>query len=505
MNYNAPSTLVEQLAQKLGDITGQFPLLVPEAVLAVLFLVLLIAELLPLKQKATWLPAITVTGLGLCGYLVMATGGADPEPGSLVPMLASGGALHITRLLFDLAGILAVFSGIFFRAKGHVAPYRPGGEYYTLLVASVLGLHLMALSANLLMAYLAIETVSLCAYLLTAFSLDKKGAEAGIKYLIFGAMASAIMLYGMSLLYGLSGGLSFAHLTSYFHNPASGTILGNLALFMTLAGFLFKVSAVPFHIWSPDAYQGAPLPYAAFLSVAPKIAGVVMLFHLAGFGSVALQVPNPMSQVLALLAAASIVAGTLAALRQSEARRLMAYSSIAQGGFLMLLPLVTGPSALPAFLFYATVYVCMNFAAFGFIAYVASAIGSERIEAMQGMGKTDPFIGVLVLVTMVSLTGLPATAGFNAKLFAFSAVWETYAQSGATYLLAALVVALLSAAVALFFYLRIPFQLFFRNSAPLAAPPAPLSLAGKLLLLALNLPLLVFFFKPEWLLAWLSA
>ncbi len=324
--------------------------------------------------------------------------------------------------------------------------WKRNTEFYFMILAMLTGCLLMINARNLLLIFLSIELASMPAYLATAFHFRKKSFEAAIKYLLTGIISSAIMLYGMSLIYGMEG-------TLLPSGQTSGSILTIVGWSMLLLGILFKVSVFPVHVWVPGTYQIAPTELVAFFSVVPKIAGFVLLMNL---------IPPLQSQwlnnILVLAAILSIVVGTFAALQQTQVKRMLAYGAIAHSGF--LLPLAILPNyGSGAFLFYAWTYALMNIGAFCFVAFYEEK-GQLKLSRLAGLGQNAPFIGGGVVVIMIALVGLPPTAGFSIKLLLFSAVWQAYEASGNYLYLTFVVLGILSSAVSLFFYLRVPYYCF---------------------------------------------
>ncbi|CCH55746.1 NADH dehydrogenase I subunit N [Fibrisoma limi BUZ 3] len=383
-------------------------------------------------------------------------------------------------------------------------------EWYSLLVATVLGLFLMTMSVNLLSIYLSIELVSICSYLLTALTADRSASEGGIKYLLFGAVSSAVMLYGMSLLYGITGTLDITADAFGVGLTQNEPAVVAVASLLTLAGLLFKLSGVPFHIWTPDAYQAAPVPVAAFFSVGPKAAALLVIMRVVttlpmeptegGASLLTLQTP------LAVLALAGITLGNLSALWQTDAKRLLAYSTIAQAGFLLVGVVALSETGFEAATFYVGTYLFIPLAAFFLIDLLAHQNGgSLTISQFAGLGASQPLLSVALTVVMLALTGLPPTVGFTAKLLSFSALYDAWQQSGNGWLLALFVLGLLNAIVSLAYYLKIPFLLFFRSRIAEHDPAVqPLPRVAVWLSLALVVPIILFFLKPDYLLQFIS-
>lgn len=380
------------------------------------------------------------------------------------------------------------------------------GEYYVMLLGVALGASLMVSTTHLLTIYLAIELVSLSSYVLANFNFDRNSAEASVKYVLYGSAASGLMLYGMSLLYGLTGTLLITDASFAQGLNVAPPLLSSIAIGLTLCGFLFKISAVPFHIWAPDVYEGVPTPVAALFSVVPKIAGIGLLLRVAPtLFSAAPAFPG--EWLLGVIAMITMIAGNVAALHQTNAKRMLAYSSIAHSGFLLVGVLVVNSWGTYSVLFYASVYLCVNLAAFWLIKQFRAYTGTYRIADYRGLGLRLPTLGVAMLVVMIALTGLPPTAGFTAKLLVFTSLWDYYQQTSGSQLLYVLVVGLFNTVISLFYYLKIPYYLFFKSisetneSQILSASKNSSQFLGKFGTIFLIIPLLILFFKADWLLA----
>jgi NADH-quinone oxidoreductase subunit N len=445
-------------------------------------------------------------------------------------------------LVLDLKAVIFKFlillSTVFVLAHIYVTKKEFIAEFYPILISMVLGLCLMTMSVNLLMIYLSIEIVSVSSYILTTIDKTRKSTESGLKYILFGASASAVMLYGMSLLYGMTGTLDITSVEFSRGISQIDSVASTVAIVLTISGFLFKISASPFHVWTPDVYQSAPTPVVAFFSIAPKIAGflVAIRFYSA--------IPNNLQTITAILAMASITFGNFSALWQNNAKRLLAYSTIAHSGF-MLIGLVTmSQLGLTSIVFYLIVTLFTNLAAFLLVNYAeqlsvtsyqlpvnSDTMSSKhlpesdgnllnyasqsktqtkakienrksKIENLSGLGRLNPFYGIMMLIVMISLAGIPPTAGFFAKLNIFSALWETYQATNQPILLWLFIFGLLNTAIALFFYLKIPFYLFFKE--PLENQAFELNSKQYFLAIILVLPILILFFKADWLMDLIS-
>jgi NADH-quinone oxidoreductase subunit N len=398
------------------------------------------------------------------------------------------------KLMFAAGGILSLLM-----RRGNEK-----AEYYLLILSVVLGANLLVMSNHLVMIVIAMELISISSYILTTGDEPvRERAEAGWKFFIFGSAATAIMIFGMSYLYGLTGTLDLSS-TQFLQLAAAGTSpLVLVAGLMTLGGFLFKMSAAPFHFWVPDVYESAPAPLVAFFSVVPKLAGLgaIVKFSLALhlFGQ---SIVN-WSVLVAGAATLSIVVGSVAALMQKDAKRMMAWSSVAQAGFLLACVASFSLEGVRITLFYSVIFLVMNFAAFIFIGAMETSHGTTRMDRLAGLGRINPLPAILVCLALVSLTGLPPTAGFMAKLFVFSSVWEKYTSTHDAIFLVLLGAGLAGTVISLFFYLRIPYFLFFKTQ-PSVDNPIKISLLLNLLSFILVTTLLLLFFVPGLLMGWLN-
>ena len=347
------------------------------------------------------------------------------------------------------------------------------GEYFIVLLGMLVGMVFMTMARNLLMLYIALEMVSLPAYALTAYArMKQKGAEAALKYVIYGCFASGLMLYGISWLYGFTGSLdpqsaAFGHgLAAAGHWPVT------MMIALVLGGFAFKVGTLPFHFWLPDVMEGAPHAVASLFAVAPKVAGFAMLIRFFamlrhGMGEdQSAQLPELLKHIewlLAAMAIGSMVLGNLAALRQDRFRRMLAYSSIAQAGYLLTGVLMFQAQSYAVVMFYLTVYALMNMSAFLLAGWLEEEAGIVRIKEMKGLATGMPWVAGLATLSMISLTGLPPTAGFIAKLRLFLAGLTEYKAEDNPLIVGLLVIVLLNTVVSLFYYMRVSSTMIFGN------------------------------------------
>jgi NADH-quinone oxidoreductase subunit N len=367
------------------------------------------------------------------------------------------GMLVITPLtsLFKIICLtLALFTVILARA-GIFSRNR--GEYLALVLLATVGLILLVGSEELLMIFIGLELTGLSLYVMAAFDkMDLRSAEAGLKYFLFGSMASAFTLFGLSLIYGMCGTTALAGIAQKLSAQSLSPLLF-AGIVMTLVGFAFKIAAAPFHLWAPDAYQGAPIPSAAFIASGSKVASFVVLgkIVLIGFGpdagSAAWHAMIPgWAPLLALLATLSILIGNLVALAQSNVRRLLAYSAVAHAGYTLLGLVAGGREGFSATLFYTTVYAFTLVGAFGVVALVRRETGGDDLKDFAGLSSRSPLLAACMSIFMLSLAGLPPLAGFFGKFYLFSAAFRAGENHGLLWLVA---VALFGSLISLYYYL----------------------------------------------------
>ncbi|WP_266363420.1 NADH-quinone oxidoreductase subunit N [Tellurirhabdus rosea] len=484
-----------QLADQLQEILRSLSRFGPELFLVFGIAGLVITDLLLLRQSPARHRAVML-GLSLLLVVVAGTlviGQFGQDSGFLF-----GSLLFRDEQAIFFKLVVTVAAGV---AVLHASLTRPRLplDWLPILLALLLGLYLMTMSVNLLMIYLSIEIVSISSYLLTALSGTRRASEGGIKYLLFGAVSSAIMLYGISLLYGLTGTLDLTSSLVEVELAKNSPYVVYLASLLLLVGLFFKLSLVPFHVWTPDVYEATPTPVVSFFSVAPKAAALLILMR------VLTSLPANFQTPLAVIALASITLGNLSALWQTDARRLLAYSTIAHAGFLLVGISAFSEAGFDAATFYVATYLFINMAAFLLIDLLADAQGGQlTLRSLEGLGFRHPQLALALTVVMVALTGLPPTVGFTAKLLAFSALWETAQQSGNPWQVALFAIGLLNAILSLFYYLKFPYLLYFRTATGPETEAAAQPRGAGWLALALTFPILLFFFRPDWLMTWIA-
>jgi NADH-quinone oxidoreductase subunit N len=396
--------------------------------------------------------------------------------------------------MIDIAAILTCL--LSFEKRKSLA-----AEYFAFLLAATLGAHLLVMTSHFAVVFISLELISISSYILAGYSFTKAGSEGSLKYFLFGAAAAAIMLYGFSFLYGITGTLDFSSHEFVATLLERSSVLTLAACLLALSGFLFKMAVAPMHLWAPDVYEAAPVPVVAFLSVVPKLAGLGVLVRFTLAISASGQPSYDWQSILGGVAMLTLVMGNFSALRQKNVKRMMAYSSIAQSGFLLVGVVSFLPQGLQFTLFYAGIYLVMNFLVFLYLRYFENN-GIHTIAQFRGAGKAWLVPCIFMLIGLISLTGLPPTAGFTAKLFVFTGLWQAYELTGKPLLLWLLIVGLLNTVVSLFYYLRIPYFAFLKSGEP--AKTQNITEVENLLGIILVLAVLVLFFFPALLMGWIN-
>ncbi len=520
--------MFQALQFSLADI----PRMLPEILLLVLALLVLGSDIFErwqsdeegIKERNRSSASLTALGLGMIflialvqsGYIFslpetaptnfftnivrnLQFGGEEGAP--ILGAFATDDLTKIGRLIFIGAAFLTVLLTLDYQPSGNP------GEFYTLILVSTAGMCLMAASTELILAFVAVELTSIPLYILVGYFLERKqSSEAGIKYFLFGALSSAILLYGMSLVYGYTAsafvGIGTANDLTQFSRIAAAftqggaeapTVILTLGMLFIIAGLGYKVAVVPFHGWSPDVYQGAPTPITAFVSTASKVAGFLLLYRvlvsafpgLSGSPGTGADVAfGGWSSMVAILALVTVVWANLAALPQDNAKRLLAYSGIAHAGFLLLgvvswaaplgLDRDLGTSAL---LYYMVVYALTNLGAFGVLAVVSMQVGGDDIRDLNGLAQRNLGLAVLFTLFIFSLSGIPPLSGFFAKFYIFMAGW----QSGAHWLV---ITAVIFTVVSLYYYLRLLKAMFIEPPAAKSPVSTPLAMNVTLIIAA---------------------
>ena len=441
---------------------------------------------------AITLAALATSGAISVGYLYKGL----PTLKLFYGLLAFDAYAHLFRIVFAcVAAIIIVFAVPAPETGAGTLRRKGAGEFFALLLVITLGLNLMVMSRNLLMIYVSLELVSVISFVMAGFKLnDRRSSEGALKYVIFGGMASGVMLYGMSWLYGLSQSLDLAEIAARVAldtaNEGRIPLAVLVGVVFMLAGFGYKISAAPFHMWTPDVYEGAPTSITAFLSVGPKAAGFAVLVR---FFAEALEATSqsggdltPWGLIGGLLAMATMIVGNFTALHQNNVKRMLAFSSIAHAGYMLLGFCVFNESGVQAIVFYIVVYAFMNLGAFLVVAAVAERHGdNENIESYYGLGTRAPVLAVLMAIFLFSLTGLPPFAGFIGKFYIFAALVE----AGGSWNWTLAVVGVVNSAVSLFYYARVLRAMYLTK--PTTDKPLVTRLSWSTTAIALAIPTIV--------------
>jgi NADH-quinone oxidoreductase subunit N len=459
------------------------PYFIPELVLVIFAVGAILVDLVNRGKNTERVAYVALVGVAATLIAVIAVGSSEHR--LFLGMIR----LDSFAVFFKILILAATAVTVVFSIKSEELDPRMKGEYYALLIAVTFGMFLMVSSTNLLMIFISLETVSLTSYILAGFlTHNPRSSEAAFKYITFGAVASGTMLFGFSLLFGLTGTGDVvqisSRLTEMFSAGEAYPLVVLVIVTFILAGVGYKMASVPFHMWSPDVYEGAPIPITAFLSVASKAAGFALFIRLfySTFQASTIVGAVDWSLMLAIVSALTMTVGNLAALPQQNVKRLLAYSSIAHGGYLLMGAVLLTPEGLQAILFYLIVYLFMNLGAFFVVILIANELGSETIDGYRNLWSRAPFVAVAMAIFLFSLTGIPPFAGFFGKWLLFVAVIKQE-----LYWLA--IVGLLNSVVSLYYYARIVKAMFLETSDE--TETIPFSRGNVALLIVFVVPTLV--------------
>ncbi|TVQ70802.1 MAG: NADH-quinone oxidoreductase subunit N [Balneolaceae bacterium] len=432
----------------------------PEIALTVTLVAAIVADLI-LRERNRHVAWVVLAGLAVTALLVLGQRGWN------VSIFSDTIAVDPFAVFFKAVLLVAGIFIVLFSMKSRELEINSSriGEYYMLITGVIFGMFLMVGATNLLLMYLAFELASISSYVLAGFTKSlRRSAEASMKYIIFGAVSSGFLIYGISLLVGVTGAVDIYGVRDALQAGVEQTNALYVAIIMMIVGFSYKITAVPFHFWAPDVYQGAPVTITAFLATASKVAGFAMMirfFRISFMDSGVLASPSfdgaasivPWHLILAVLAAVTMLAANLMALWQENIKRLLAYSSIAHAGFILMgLALVTD-EGISAMMIYLAIYLFMNMGAFYVVMLVANKLNTEAIADYEGLGHRSPFLSVSMAIFLVALAGFPPTAGFIAKVYIFGAT----ISAGMIWLVA---VAGLATVISLFYYIRVVRNMF---------------------------------------------
>ena len=429
----------------MNSLNALFPLLT----LIVGALLIILLEVSVKRENKTYLAYISIIFLMICGFFCVQSWGKD------FSYFNNHLYLDNFALFFSFVLIIATILVILISMKYLSLQNMNIGEYYALLLLALSGMLIMVSSSDLIVIFLGLEILSMSSYTLAGLKRgDQKSSEAALKYFLLGSFASAFLVYGLALLYGVSNSTSIAAIIKHFQAESSLSFMAYAGLGLVIVGFGFKIAVVPFHMWTPDVYQGAPTPITAFFSIGPKAVGFAVLVRLLyPFWRVAFN-SEIIFSLLWIISALTMIIGNLIALRQTNIKRMLAYSSIAHAGYLMVAILSQDTSSL---LFYFVVYLFMNIGAFAAVI----ALGKENkeyteLEDYAGIGFKYPWIGATFTVFLFSLAGFPPTGGFLAKFYVFSAA----VREG---LLSLVVIGVLASLVSVYYYLRVIVYMYMRE------------------------------------------
>jgi NADH-quinone oxidoreductase subunit N len=426
-------------------------------------LLLLLLELVPRGPRSDRAPIVSLLALFAAGAAVLRVG--DARRSLFEGMFVHDGVTVFFTLLFCAIGVIGVLlSWDYVKRTG-----LQQAEYYALLLSSTLGMVVMAASNDLITVFLGLELMSLALYVMVGFQRARlESTEAALKYFLLGAFASGFLLYGIALLYGATGTTNLQRMAAFMaDSPVLGSPLFLVGTLLLLTGFGFKVSAVPFHMWTPDAYQGAPTSVTAFMSAGAKAAGFAALarfaIHVLG------ESETDWRPVLSAIAVLTMTVGNITALFQENLKRMLAYSSIAHAGYVLVAFVAGGPNGVSAALFYLAIYTFMNLGAFGILTLLGRG-RDERvlITDVAGLGFRHPALGIAMTIFMLSLGGIPPTAGFMGKVYVFGVALEAG-------LVPLVVIGVLNSVVSVFYYLRVTVALYMAEPE---GEPTPVSWAA---------------------------
>jgi len=433
----------------------------PEIVLSCIGMAILVFGVLRKQDSAFLCTMFTLGGLLIAAFLVLSSTSAFGYNGQFVTDAFSA----FNKELILAGAALSIIVSLDYNRQQHISRF----EFPVLVLFSTVGMMVMVSASNLMTLYLGLELMSLALYVLAAFARDElRASEAGLKYFVLSGLASGLLLYGISLVYGFSGTMDFQHLRTLLMQPSHespGLIVG---IVFVLVGLAFKISAVPFHMWTPDVYEGAPTPVTLFFSTAPKVAAMGLLLRVMAspFGGLL----GAWQLLIVLVSIASMILGTLAAISQSNIKRLMAYSSISHMGYALIGLAVGTPEGIRGVLIYMVIYVFMTGGTFAcIIAMRRNGRAVEQISDLSGLANTDPALALAFAVFMFSLAGIPLLSGFFAKLYIFLAA----VQYGMWTLA---IIGVLTSVAGAFYYIRVVKVMYFDASIG-AFDPRPASLS----------------------------
>ena len=470
----------------------------PELLLTLVILFAIIYDLLIDSSESGKVGWVLVFGLVLVAIAIW-----FQDSSKVTTLFTDAVVLDPFSTFFKLLIILAtIFVSVVSLYSNELRDYRKG-EYFYLLGIITFGLFMMVSSIDLIMVYVSIEIVSIMSFVLAGYlKKNTRSNEAALKYVVYGAFSSGIMLFGLSYIYGLTGSTNFFQIQQILASSGSESNSAILmAVVMILAGFGYKVSAVPFHFWTPDVYEGSPTTITAYLSIAPKAGAFAMMIRffnqvladggaMSGLGSIS-TTDLPWASLISLLAVLTMTVGNVVAIQQDNIKRMLAYSSIAHAGYMLLaMPVMSGDS-IYAIMVYLIMYLFMNLGAFFVVITIKNKTDGETFDDYKGLGWEMPIVGITMTLFMVSLTGLPPTAGFIGKFYIFASLIQ---GGGSFYWL--VVIGGINSVVSLYYYLRVVKVMYFDGDRKDSLVSPPKVLTGMLLVTAVPTMLLGIYWVP---------
>jgi NADH-quinone oxidoreductase subunit N len=487
------------------DYTQLLRLALPEVIVVATALIVMAADLMVLRRcntRVRFAVAAGLASLGCAGAIARIL--LAPEVASVLDgMLIVNPLTHLVQIALLVLTIFTLLFSVDSTFTEHV------GEFVLLLLVATAGMMFLVGTQDLLVLFISLELLSLSLYILVAF--NKRSAqswEAALKYYLFGGMSAAFLLFGFSLLYGLSNSTNLTQIAAAIHGPALNPLLV-IAIGATAIGVGFKVAAVPFHFWAPDVYQCAPAPSAAFIASGSKVASFFIFFQVMALGFAGAEGTAVLPHfvrgwvpVLALMAASSMLLGNLVAIRQTSLRRLLAYSAIAHAGYMLLAIVAHTEQSLAALLYYVVTYALATLGAFGVIAVVEQQKGGDKLSDFDGLGRQAPVLSFCLAIFILSLAGIPPLAGFFGKFYLFVTVLA--ASPGSMGLLWLVILAIAMSAVSLYYYLRVLKRVYVAapatGSGEMRSP-----ILSQILMLLLAASVLLLGCAPQLLLRWILA
>lgn len=436
---------------------ADFSLIIPEIAIAILGLVILVLGLiLPGKsrQGLGW-----VTAIGILGVIALTIAGWNKHGDLYEGLFIVDQYASFFKIIFLTAAFLSVLGSMRYVDR-HLGNQS---EYYSIMLFALLGMMVMASAGDFMTIYLGLELMTIAFIILVCFRRnDPKSLEAGLKYVLLAGMSSAVLLYGLSLIYGVAGSVIIKEIGRELAVVGPIPII-MLGIVMLVAGLGFKIAAVPFHMWSPDVYEGAPTPVTAFLAAGSKAASFAVLIRVFVIGM--LGVSLSWDLMLAIMAAVTIIVGNLVAIPQTNIKRLLAYSGIAQAGYLLVGLVAVSLAGVKGILFYLFLYVFATMGAFMVVIHFYNATGSDEIKDYSGLAQRSPLMAAVLLVSMLSMAGIPPLAGFVGKFYLFMSVVDNY--------LWLVFIGLLMSMVSVYYYLRVALVMYRDN--PVDSTPINIS------------------------------